>query len=151
MIRTRAADDYKVIRSRIEELRREKTGRVSAERGERAPQGPRPYHVATIGIDRSDAGLPTRILTRAIRERIRSAVTLSLASGKPDPKGQSPRRQTPVAGVLEPQGRSSSISLREACHLVGCDSAGARCPNCTLASHCSDDSRWLVRRQSRII
>ena len=152
MTRTRAADDYEVIRSRMEELRRERTVGASVLPREQAPRGPRPYHVATPERDRSEmgAGLPTRVLTRAIRERIYKAVTPSLASSKPDPKRRSPRRRTPGGPVLEPRWRSSSVSLREACRLVGSDNAGARCPNCTLESYCSDDSRWLVRRQRPI-
>lgn len=153
MIRTRAADDYEVIRSRMEELRHERSAGASVAPGEQAPRGPRPYHTATTEIARGEAGigLPKRVLTRAIREKIQKAVTLSLASSSPDPKSQSPRRRTPRAGTIEPRGHSSSISLREACRRVGCDNVGARCPSCNLASYCSDDSRWLVRRPSRIL
>lgn len=45
MTRPRAADDFPMIRARMEELRRERA-HVSAERDTRPP-GPRPYHAAT--------------------------------------------------------------------------------------------------------
>ena len=46
MTRTRAADDFAVIRARVEELRRERA-KVLAEAVGRSARGPRPYHRAT--------------------------------------------------------------------------------------------------------
>ena len=43
--RPRAADDFAMIRARMEELRRERA-QISAETGGRSVIGPRPYHCA---------------------------------------------------------------------------------------------------------
>jgi hypothetical protein len=58
------ADDFAVIRSRIEELRRERA-QVSAERDTR-PRGPRPYYAATSALEN---GRYPR-LSRAIRQKL---------------------------------------------------------------------------------
>ena len=64
MTRPRAADDFGVIRARIEELRGER-GQASPERSPRQP-GPRPYHAAATP---SSAG-STHHLARAIRQKL---------------------------------------------------------------------------------
>jgi hypothetical protein len=64
MTRPRAADDFAVIRARMEELRRERA-QVSAERDTRPP-GPRPYHAATGVLENG----PHPRLSRAIRQKL---------------------------------------------------------------------------------
>jgi hypothetical protein len=43
MISPRAADDFAIIRTRLEELRRARA-RATPETGDRSESGPRPYH-----------------------------------------------------------------------------------------------------------
>jgi hypothetical protein len=43
MISPRAADDFTIIRARLEELRRERA-RAASETGDRSESGPRPYY-----------------------------------------------------------------------------------------------------------
>ena len=70
MLRPRAADDFAVIRARIEELRRE-SAQVSAEPDAR-PTGPRPYppasseakHDALCAVSSRNPADPLRKLTR---------------------------------------------------------------------------------------
>ena len=64
MTRPRAADDFPMIRARMEELRRERA-QVSAERDTRPP-GPRPYHAATRVLENGRQ----RRLSRAIRQKL---------------------------------------------------------------------------------
>jgi hypothetical protein len=63
MTRPRAADDFAVIRARMEELRRERA-QVSTERD--APLGPRPYHSATSVLENGRQ----RRLSLAIRRKL---------------------------------------------------------------------------------
>jgi hypothetical protein len=60
MNRTRAADDYEAIRLRMEELRREQMREPTMAGGDAKGRGPRPYHLATAGKDRSEAGIASR-------------------------------------------------------------------------------------------
>ena len=64
MTRSRAADDFAVIRARMEELRRERA-QVPAERDTRS-LGPRPYHAATSVSENSRRPH----LSRAIRQKL---------------------------------------------------------------------------------
>jgi hypothetical protein len=64
--RPRAADDLVTIRSRMEELRRERT-QVSAEAGSRSVIGPRPYHRAASSEPEHEGH---RLLPRLIRRRL---------------------------------------------------------------------------------
>ena len=64
MTRPRAADDFAVIRARMEELRRERA-QVSTERDAR-PLGPRPYHSATSVLENGRE----RRLSLAIRRKL---------------------------------------------------------------------------------
>ena len=143
MRQARAGDDNEVIRSRIEELCRERPGEPAAARGHRAPRAPQPpYYVAGADRDRAEAGIDSRTSSPYSRQ---VSITALVGASKPDLEGHSLRRQTAVGAALDARGQSSSISLREACTLVGCDNAGQRCPDCNLARYCSDDSRWLVK------
>jgi hypothetical protein len=64
MARPRAADDFEVIRARMEQLRRERQPAPSAEDSD-APLGPRPY---AAGTDRAGMSLVMhRMLQRARR------------------------------------------------------------------------------------
>jgi hypothetical protein len=64
MTRPRAADDFAVIRARMEELRRERA-QVSTERDAR-PLGPRPYHSATSVLENGRQ----RRLSLAVRRKL---------------------------------------------------------------------------------
>jgi hypothetical protein len=57
--RPRAADDFATIRARMEELRRERTQMLTDQKG-RSPIGPRPYYRAREGVS------PERITPRSI-------------------------------------------------------------------------------------
>jgi hypothetical protein len=61
--RPRAADDFAVIRARVEELRRERS-QVSADPKGRSPVAPRPYHRAATGDteQKSDRLLPRPVV-----------------------------------------------------------------------------------------
>ena len=60
----RAADDFAVIRARMEELRRDRA-QVSADRDSRPP-GPRPYHAVSSVTENGRQ----RRLSRAIRQKL---------------------------------------------------------------------------------
>ena len=62
--RPRAADDFRMIRTRMEELRRERA-QVSAERDTR-PLGPRPHHGTTSASENGRQ----RHFSRAIRQKL---------------------------------------------------------------------------------
>jgi hypothetical protein len=64
MSRSRAADDFAVIRARMEELRRERA-QVPTERDTRS-LGPRPYHAPTSVLENSRRPH----LSRAIRQKL---------------------------------------------------------------------------------
>jgi hypothetical protein len=64
MAQSRAVDDFRAIRARMEELRRERA-QLSPERDIR-PSGPRPYHAATHPSPNGGA----RPLARAIRQKL---------------------------------------------------------------------------------
>ena len=64
--RPRAADDFPVIRARMEELRRERAQVLAEARG-RSHTGPGPYHRAATTDPQSEAHRP--LLPRAIRPR----------------------------------------------------------------------------------
>jgi len=66
--RPRAADDFAVIRARVEELRRERA-QVSADRVGRSLIGPRPYHRAVTGdtAQQSDRLLPRSVVRSSVR------------------------------------------------------------------------------------
>jgi hypothetical protein len=54
--RPRAADDFAVIRARLEEPRRERAG-VSVDDHPRRPEGPRPYAISTRPGPRAKPGM----------------------------------------------------------------------------------------------
>lgn len=56
MTRPRAADDFLVIRARMEELRRERAQTVPTEAAPRPPDAPRPYAVGSRVRLLSDPG-----------------------------------------------------------------------------------------------
>jgi hypothetical protein len=66
VIRPRAADDFAIIRARMEELRRERA-RVLAEAGRPSAIGPGPYHRAASG-ETQDKG-QQRLLPHSIRRK----------------------------------------------------------------------------------
>ena len=71
MIRPRAADDFAVIRARIEELRRERTEASADANAQRLP--PRPYQTASSGLQNADQRrLPAAIRQKLFREEART-------------------------------------------------------------------------------
>jgi hypothetical protein len=65
--RPRAADDFTVIRARLEELRRER-GQIEADQKGRSPIGPKPRHRATSS--EREPGYD-RLLPRSFRRFVR--------------------------------------------------------------------------------
>jgi hypothetical protein len=59
MIPPRAADDFAIIRARLEELRRERA-RAAPETGDRSESGPRPYYRARNGETEPEGHRPPR-------------------------------------------------------------------------------------------
>jgi hypothetical protein len=61
MIPPRAADDFAIIRARLEELRRERA-RAAPETGDRSESGPRPYYRARNSETEHEAHRPPRLV-----------------------------------------------------------------------------------------
>jgi hypothetical protein len=59
MISHRAADDFAIIRARLEELRRERA-RAAPETGDRSESGPRPYYRARNSETEPEGHRPPR-------------------------------------------------------------------------------------------
>jgi hypothetical protein len=59
MISPRAADDFAIIRARLEELRRERA-RAASETGDWSGTGPRPYYRARNGETEPEGHRPPR-------------------------------------------------------------------------------------------
>jgi hypothetical protein len=59
MIPPRAADDFAIIRARLEELRRERA-RAAPETGDRSESGPRPYYRARNSETEPEGHRPPR-------------------------------------------------------------------------------------------
>ncbi len=60
-----AADDFAIIRARLEELRREQAG-VSSETGHRSEMGPRPYR----GVRSGEAELEGHRVPRSVSQKL---------------------------------------------------------------------------------
>ncbi len=59
MISPRAAEDFAIIRARLEELRRERA-RAAPETGDRSENGPRPYYRTRNGETEPEGDRPPR-------------------------------------------------------------------------------------------
>jgi hypothetical protein len=60
MIRSRAADDFAMIRARLEGLRRERAAQAAPGTGDRSESGPRPYYRARNSETEPEGHRPPR-------------------------------------------------------------------------------------------